>query len=180
MSSRKSASLLLGVLTLGAVLLTPARANLIGDTVSIDHYLPDLGSAGLYEDHTTVVAAGTSDSTNLIGVYVVNPEADTINVHFTYGPGTFSSHAFNGLVIGAINDDVLGVTVATNLAGWDDSRLTFDAHTIYSNWSGLSIDYGSYFNLSITQASAVPEAASTLALLGGAFAVLATLRRRLA
>lgn len=179
MSTGRSSTHLLVILALCAAGVSPARANLIGDTITIDHYLPSLGSNGLYEAHTTVVTAGPADFTNMIGVYVVNPEADSINVHFTYGAGSWTNHAFNGLVIGSIDDALLGVTVSTNLAGWDDSRLTYDAHTIYSNWAGLSIDHGSYFNLSLiqSQGAPVPESSATLALVGAAFAALAGLRR---
>jgi MYXO-CTERM domain-containing protein len=178
MSSRRSAATLLGLLALFAVCAAPARANLLGDVISIDHYYPNLSSSGLYEAHTTLVTAGTGDSTNMIGAYVVNPEAGSINVHFTFGASSWSVQPFNGLVIGGIDDALLSVTADTNLAGWDVSRLSYDAHTIYSNWSGLAFDNSSYFRLHLVQAAPVPETPSTLTLIGLSVAALLVLHRR--
>lgn len=176
----RRARLILAILALAIVWAVPARANLIGDTISIDHFFPNLAGNGLYEAHTTLVTAGTADETSVIGAYVVNPEANTISVRFTYGASAWSTTDFNGLVIGSIDEAVLSVLVDTNLVGWSASRLSFDAHTIYSNWAGLAFDNNSYFKLTLEQQPAsppVPEGGATLLLLGAAVVGLGRLRR---
>lgn len=173
---RRASLLSLTIVTLLSVL--PLRADLIGDVIKIEHFYPNLGANGVYETHTVAVTAGNADATNLIGVYTVNPEAESVLVDFFYGAADWSNTAFNGLVLSNIDDEVLNVSVDTNLAGWDASRLFFDATTIRANWAGLSIDHASYFNLHLTQAEPVPEHGATACLLVVAFAGLAWRHRR--
>ncbi len=158
--------------------LPAAKASLIGDVLRIDHYYPH--AANLYEAHTTVVAAGTSDLTVLLGAYTVNPEAHAFHVSFNYA-APWTNSAFNGLVISGIDHAVTGVSVTTNFAGWDSSRLTYSADSISARWGGLSFDSSHYFIFTITQQEAVPtpEAAATLWLLAGSLAGAAGLRHRL-
>ena len=77
--------------------------------------------------------------------------------------------AYNGFVI----TDVLGtiaaftsvtINAATNMVGFDASRISFTDNQIFVNWQGLSFNADTIVSLDINGA-AVPEPA-TLALLG--------------
>lgn len=158
---------------------TVAHATLIGDTITLTHiYTPRPDSP--LDIQTTTVVAGTADTKTLIGYYTVNPEADSILVNFLGGANTWGSGGINGLVVSDIDDTITGISVSTNLAGWVDSRLTFDAHSITSNWEALPFSSSSYFNLTLTLsgASSVPDAGSTLLLLTLPLAGLIGLRRK--
>jgi hypothetical protein len=118
---------------------TTARATLIGDTITISLQSP-LGSS--YFSTNTVVQAGTGDQVALNGLsyFVANPEASSITLSNT---STISSVSFpnvggfNGLVVTGINDTMTSFTITTNLVGWDNSRLTFDAHGFSADFRGL-------------------------------------------
>jgi len=145
---------------------TVVNATLIGDTITLTHiYTPHPNSP--LDIQTTTVVAGTADTETLMGYYTVNPEADTISVNFLGGSNAWGSGGINGLVVSDIDDTITGVSVSTNLAGWVDSLLTFDAHSITSNWQNLPFSSSSYFNLTLTLsgASAVPDEGSTALLL---------------
>ena len=171
-------SALLPFLIVASAALPAARASLIGDTIRIDHYFPH--AANLYEAHTLQVVAGTSDLVTLLGAYAVNPEANSFHVTFNY-PSPWSDTAFNGLVISGIDHEITGVSVATNVAGWDNSRLVFSAHSLSARWGGLNFDESNYFTFTITQQEPVgiPETGSTFAWIGIALGGLLGLGRRL-
>lgn len=172
-------SSLLRVLVLALALgCSTVHATLIGDTITVTHYYPDLGTVLLTQD--TLVATGTGDSVTQHMYYSVNPEASSILVDFVL-PGGPSPSAFNGLVVSGIDDIITGVTVSTNLAGWSDSRLAFDAHSVSANWQGLWCTADSFFNVffdrSLTHPT--PDGGTTAALLGLAVLALAAIRRRI-
>ncbi len=158
---------------------TVAHATLIGDTITLTHiYTPHPNSP--LDIQTTTVTAGTADAKTLIGRYTVNPEADSILVNFLGGPNGWGTGGINGLVVSDIDDTITGVSVSTNLAGWVDSRLTFDAHSITSNWEALPFSSSSYFNLTLTLsgATSVADPGSTLLLLTLPLAGFVGLRRK--
>jgi len=85
----------------------------------------------------------------------------------------------NGFRITDVNgtiDDFVGVSInpATNMAGLDASRISFDADNIWVNWQSLSFDPNTIVSLDIT---AVPEPATAM-ILGLGLAGLTARRRR--
>ena len=158
-----------------------ARATLIGDTISVTHRYPSLPA--LHVDlGTTTVAAGATDAVTMGHTYGVNPEASSILVDFWITGWWHGPVAFNGLVVSGIDDTILGLTVSTNLVGWTDSRITFDAHAIYANWNNISINNTSFFNVYLQLAPtaiATPDAGATVTLLGLSLLGLFGLHRKL-
>jgi hypothetical protein len=155
-----------------------ARATLIGDSIDITRYYPD--SATVYQSYTSViVAAGVGDAVTFSGVLRVNPEADRVELRFL-DSGYFTSASSNSVVISGINDTLLGVSVSTNLSGWDNSRISFDGHSVSSDFEGLSFTVDSFFDVFFEiqiDGNQVPDEAPTGVMLAAALAVLAGLRR---
>jgi len=162
---------------------TSSHASLIGDTITLNNYWPDLG--GLLDTHTVVVQAGPGDTTALgqfSPLYRINPEADSLMVSFLEF-FTFSAATFNGFVASGINDTITGVTVSTNLVGWNDSRISFDAHSVSVNLQNLAVApfntaNAPFVNVTLNTQS-VPDGGLAAAMLGLGVIGLVAVRRRL-
>jgi hypothetical protein len=161
---------------------TVAHATLIGDTITLSHvYTQNPNSP--FEIQNVAVVAGTADVRTLVGFYTVNPEASSILVSFLGFPNAWGSGGSNGLVISGIDDTISAVSVSTNLVGWTDSRMIFNAHSLSPNWEGLPFSSSSFFNLTLTLSpttpNSVPDTGATAALFGLSLAGLVGLQRRL-
>src|SRR4051812_5804378 len=159
------------MLALAAALSTApsARATLIGDTINLDHYFDALHIEG----HSVTVQAGTTDLVMFgVGPYNVNPEADAITVNFlaNSGFGNMATSTFNGLRITGIDEIIDTLSITTNMANWDVSRLAFDQHSISVNWVGLFSTPDTVFPMTINPprlpGATVPEGGATAGLLG--------------
>lgn len=191
-----------------------AEATLIGDDVTVIHdATPDssliqVGTSPL----PTTVTADDSDTVIAYGGfpygYKVNVGADNILVDYNYlfdASGTWwdsyttfvfdpfpnlitNPITFNGLRVTDLDDSsgnaLQGVTVDTNMAGWNTSMLSFGSDYAYFDWKGLSFNNATYFNatLDFTRATSgggstsVPEP-STLLLIGSGLAGFGAWRR---
>ncbi|MBI2400035.1 MAG: PEP-CTERM sorting domain-containing protein, partial [Deltaproteobacteria bacterium] len=191
-----------------------AEATLIGDDVTVIHYTaPDgsliqVGTSPL----PTTVTADDSDTVIAYGSYPygykVNVGADNILVDYNYlfdASGTWwdtyttvvfdpfpnvvtNPITFNGLRVSDLNDSsgnaLQGVTVDTNMAGWNTSMLSFGSDYAYFDWKGLSFDTATYFNATLDfslatsggGSTSVPEP-STLLLIGSGLAGFVTWRK---
>ena len=123
-----------------------ARASLLGSTIFLSHRFPDLDSS--VESFPVTVEPGTGDSQLFGLLYRANPEDNRLLINFIR-PFSFENDAFNGHVAEFIPDPIQGVTVDTNMSGWDDSRLAFDQNSFRINWAGLSAQQDTYFYASI-------------------------------
>lgn len=193
-----------------------AEATLIGDAVTVIHYedpngsVIDVGTSPL----PTTVTADASDAVIAYGSfpwgYRVNIGADNILVDYNYLSGasgtwwdTYTTFVFNpspelvtnpitfnGLKVSDLNDSsgnpLQGVTVDTNMAGWDTSMLSFGPDYAFFDWKGLSFNDSTFFYATLDFAGApinggngstsVPEP-STLLLIGSGLAGLGAWRK---
>jgi hypothetical protein len=163
MFKKKSLLALVALMSMGGV----ANAGLIGDTVHVAHNFDNLGEEWTNEGFITanvLVANGTADTVNLTPHYTVNADDTFIFVDFLTS-ATWTTSAFNGLVVSAISSVLTGFTIDTNLSGWTNARFSSTATSVAFNWNGLSFNSNSYFRLNFDgTAPQVPEP-GTLALL---------------
>lgn len=191
-----------------------AEATLIGDDVAVNHFTTASSMVGTSPLPTTVTADNSDIVTAYGSYpwgYRVNVDADDILVDFAYlsgasdtwwdtyttvafNPETFSFEVtehpvdFNGLRVSSLNDSsgnpLQGVTVDTNMAGWNTSMLSFGSDYAYFDWKGLSFDNSTYFNATLDfngatgggGSTSVPEP-STLLLIGSGLAGFVTWRK---
>ena len=116
-----------------------SSATLIGDTVNIGNYLnsqPDANAGPV------TIGSGIDwvyvDSMNNT-FYTLDIEDYTADVDFIRAATYFNNaYSFNGLKITGFDSTLNGVTVTTNLTGWDsDTMMEFGADYVTFNFTGL-------------------------------------------
>ncbi|MBX3111814.1 MAG: PEP-CTERM sorting domain-containing protein [Fimbriimonadaceae bacterium] len=157
-----------------------AHAGMMGSTMGDQYY----AYGGAYDSQTNfVVGAGVEDTFEALSIQYYNIDIDDNSITFDYlSAGTWSSSSlslaptiYNGTAIRMVSGpSFTNVTIdgATNLAGFDASRMSWTGNEIQIDWVDLNYDENTIVKLNV---ETVPEPASMSVLLGGA--VLA-LRRR--
>jgi hypothetical protein len=134
-----------------------------------------------------VVQAGFGDqfTPNLLFPYFVNPEASSIIFTFPQFVSWGGGVTLNGPVVTGIDDMITNVSVATNVVGWDNSRLFFTAHSVSVDWQNLTFFNSTNFTINLTSAptpNTVPDDGSSMVLLfaslGGVFCLSRTASRK--
>ncbi|MCR4302997.1 MAG: PEP-CTERM sorting domain-containing protein [Gallionella sp.] len=105
------------------------QVNVEANSILVDFdYLHD--ATGTWEDSTSI---STFTGVPPCGLYGCSSYTETITV---------IPYSFNGLGVSGLNDSsgnaLQGVTVDTNMAGWDSSRLSFGSDYVQFDWKGLS------------------------------------------
>ena len=152
-----------------------ASASIVGDTVNVTHYFPDLNSTNADMGSQVVPTANFS----YFGYYDVVVGGD----YLTYTSGMtgyqWTDSTFNGPVLTDLNATFTSASIdaSSTLAGFDASRLTFDANHIYANMHGLYLD--GYLKINFESgSSAVPEPASIALMLAGLAGAAAARRKK--
>jgi len=147
-----------------------AEASLIGDTVRVEYQCCAIGTA--QQGFNEFVDPGNNFVSFFGGFFTANVMEGAISATFG-GPNTFDAgvpNAFNGLFVGSLdwinnpNGVVTGLSISTNMAGWDDSRATFDDHSVWFNWDLLSHNQSTFFVATLQTSDALIPEPSTLLL----------------
>ena len=168
-------------LALLAVLLSPmaANADFIGHTIE-GQWLFSTITSDYASPFSAIVGAGVEFPTGSDGITGDSYDIEATRITMTQADGGFSSGAFNGVrfsdILGTI-DDIVGVTInvaLTAYAGFDASRISFDANNIWFNVESLGAPGVLVVDVAF---ASVPEP-GTLALLGLGLAGMGMTRRK--
>lgn len=183
--SKSSLALSIGlVLATGLVSAPQATAGLIfdGETITYQYYFPNLASPYTNADNGDKLVGVGVEVSNVADNRATMDISDT-NIYIDYlNESAWNPATFNGFKItdtfGAIPTFVaVFINPATNLVGFDASRITFDGDNIFVNWQGLAFNADTVVSLDVEANAAVPEPGS-LALLVAGLAGLGALRSR--
>lgn len=171
----------LALLLLSAVSDEAVAAAMLGQTVRITGEQFTIGTVAAGPTDV-VVGAGLEVPGNFWGIFTMDLSDTGILLTL---PGTccggFTPGTFNGLHFFDLNntiDGFLGVNIVSNsVAGFNGSRISFDANNIYLNFESLNPSQSAVLSLEVVTAAEVPEPASWLFMSGGA-ALLTWIRRR--
>lgn len=136
------------LLLLLAVPIT-GQASLIGQEFTASYRFPDASTVypfASFAPATFVVGPGQDSTGDVEGVTALNidfsDDALTITLNTILNLPTWNVTAFNGILFAAsLPHGITSAAVdgaATTMAGFDNSRASFDADQIFVNWQGLS------------------------------------------
>jgi hypothetical protein len=157
-----------------------ASAGFIGNSIGVQTQFPTQGAV-CCGSGVAVVGAGIEFPTGSFPSYNANAFVDVSDFQIDYGQTAGTSYTvatFNGFrFYDALNAiaPIVGVSIngATNLAGFNLSRVSFDADNIYINLQGLAAGGAHLVRLDVQFSStAVPEP-STILFLGSGLALIA-------
>jgi hypothetical protein len=169
-----------------AISSVSAHAGLMGQTLSAQYFYPNTSTAyvgATFVPPTFIVGAGVETVGDVEGVTTLTVDfsdsallltLNTILTNPTWGPASFNGPIFTsttGLNI------VSATNTGTTLAGFDDSRISFDATQLFLNWQGLSYQDGDVVSIQFESATDVPEPIS-ITLLGAGLVAIGVSRRR--
>jgi len=162
-----------------ATFAAPASAILLsGHPVGIQYVYPYLGTINHDLGSNTVGTDGPTIWPENFSFSFTDTTATASD--FTESNG-WNPTPFNGFRLYDVNGTIptfTSVTIdpASNMFGFNASRITFDANNIYVNWNGLNYDVNTVVKLNIN--SAVPEPANWALMIAGFSLVGAAARRR--
>jgi len=154
-----------------------------GQTVNYQYYFPVLSNPYPSADNGNKVVGPGIEVNNIADDLGTLDISDTnllisFNNYSSWVPATFNGFEITDILATIPDFTSVLINPATNMAGFDSSRITFDADHIWVNWQGLGFDKATVVSLDVTGSSTVPEP-STLLLLGAGLAGVGIVRRRL-
>lgn len=175
---------LLAAVAFVATLGTAHATLLTGKTVSYQYAFPSINSNyGSPADGNYVVGSGVE----ILNGFCCNFEGqlDFTDAGFKavfHDEGSYTYSSFNGFRVSDVFGQIASFTsvtigTATNMVGFDASRISFDHDNIWINWQGLAFNPNTVVAIEVNGASDVPEP-GVIALMGLALAGLAVSRRR--
>jgi len=162
---------------------TPAQASLLwGQTVRLTYEYPGSGQVWNGNIHDLVVGPGFEISNFPVGDPRTNIDFSDTNIFVTYNSASsWTGASFNGFHVFDVNGTIPAFTsVALNAATTANMMplaLTFDANNIWVNWQGIPFDQRTIVSIDVNGGS-VPDAGSSLLLLGMSLAGLRALKMR--
>ncbi len=136
---------------------TPSSIALLGKTIGYKYHYPTINDIALSAPNGNYVVSNGVEIADVSGAGISLATMDISNsnilVQFTR-VGSWDFKDFNGFEIYDVNNSIANITdvvinPATNLAGFDKSRITFNANQIWINWQGLSFDANTKLSLDI-------------------------------
>jgi hypothetical protein len=172
------------LMALALMVAPPAHASLMsGQTVRLTYEFPSIGTIYNGNTHDLLVGAGVEISGFPTGDPRTNIDFSDTNIFVTYNStGTWTGTSFNGFHVFDLNGTIPAFTsVVLNAATTPNMMplaLTFDADNIWVNWQGISFDPRTIVSIDVNGGS-VPDAGSSLLLLGMSLAGLRAWKQRL-
>lgn len=172
-----SLTLGLTLAALGTIVSSPAKAGLIGETVSVDYHWPTLGSVYISSGNA-VVGAGVE----FAGIGGFGPAADIADDSFTitYNQqwNLAGSGPFDGLVLSSLTADITGISIGSNTFGFVPT-VTFDSQHVYVNQFGAAfLPAGGSLTVNLEFAAEAVSEPGMLILMGLGLAGLGYARRK--
>ena len=153
--------------------------GLLGDTVNLTYFFPDLSSPFEDDGNQAVSPQASFVSFGQIATTVNANSIDSGNS--IVGGLSFTGASFNGVVITDLtHSNIIGVTIdaASNMGGFDLSRVSFTGNSVSLNFSGLITDTGTQAIVDIQTRGGVPEPATWAMMISGFGLLGAAARRR--
>ena len=134
-----------------------AQASLIGDEVSLTHYISTAAGTSTGTNLTVVDGSADAWAATIGSSTYYNVNLNASDAYFDFTRNMTYGYAFNGFILDGVADTVTGVsidTAKTNLVGFDMSRVSFTADSVTVNFAGLYANTNSELGLVFELAAA--------------------------